>query len=230
MNDNFSSIKNIFGLYSRQIIDLGQKTMIKLSKLKVLILFVRGLGIEISKNIILAGPESVTIFDPNITKINDLNSNFYLKEEFVNEKRRDEAVIYNLKNLNEFVKVDFLKDNTLNDIIKIIPKNYDAVILTELISQKKSIEIDDVCRKNNIPFIYTAALGLTGFIFTDFGNEHKIYEKSNKELKKYMIKNITKEKNGICEIIRDEKESGKFFEKYVIFKNIEGMTELNIEN
>ena len=160
MNDNFSSIKNIFGLYSRQIIDLGQKTMIKLSKLKVLILFVRGLGIEISKNIILAGPESVTIFDPNITKINDLNSNFYLKEEYINRKRRDEAVIYNLKNLNEFVKVDFLKDNTLNDIIKIIPKNYDAVILTELISQKKSIEIDDVCRKNNIPFIYTAALGL----------------------------------------------------------------------
>ena len=230
MDEDFSSIKNIFGLYSRQIIDLGQKTMIKLSKLKVLILFVRGLGIEISKNIILAGPESVTIFDPNITKINDLNSNFYLKEEFANVKRRDEAVIYNLKNLNEFVKVDFLKDNTLDDIIKIIPKNYDAVILTELISQKKSIEIDDVCRKNNIPFIYSAALGLTGFIFTDFGNEHKIYEKSNKELKKYIIKNITKEKNGICEIIRDEKESGKFFEKYVIFKNIEGMTELNLEN
>ena len=229
--DNISSpINKNFNLYSRQIVDLGHKTMMKLSKLKVLILFVRGLGIEISKNIILSGPESVTIFDPNITEINDLNSNFYLKEEYVNKKRRDEAVINDLRHLNEFVKVTFLKENNLDDIIQKIPGDYDVVILTELISRKKSIDIDEVCRKNNIPFIYTSALGLTGFIFSDFGNEHKIYEKSNKELKKYIIKNITKDKNGICEIIRNEKDSGKFIEKNVIFKNIEGMTELNFEN
>ena len=230
MDDNDLFIKKNFSLYSRQIIDLGKNIMLKLSKLKILILYVRGLGIEISKNIILAGPESVTIFDPNITKINDLNSNFYLKEEYINRKRRDEAVINKLQNLNQYVKVDYLKENTLDDIIKFIPKNYDVVVLTELISQKKSTEIDKICRKNNIKFIYTAALGLTGFIFSDFGKEHKIYEKSNKEIKKYIIKNITKEKNGICEIIRDDKESGKFNEKYVIFKNIEGMTELNFEN
>ena len=230
MEDNDLFIKKNFSLYSRQIIDLGKNIMLKLSKLKILILYVRGLGIEISKNIILAGPESVTIFDPNITKINDLNSNFYLKEEYINRKRRDEAVINKLQNLNQYVKVDYLKENTLDDIIKFIPKNYDVVVLTELISKKKSTEIDKICRKNNIKFIYTAALGLTGFIFSDFGKEHKIYEKSNKEIKKYIIKNITKEKNGICEIIRDDKESGKFNEKYVIFKNIEGMTELNFEN
>ena len=229
MEEDFPSIKKNFGLYSRQILDLGKNTMIKLSKLKVLIIFVRGLGIEISKNIILAGPESVTIFDPNITKINDLNSNFYLKEEFVNKKRRDEAVIDKLKKLNDLVKVNFLKEQALDDVIKIIPKNYDIVILTELISQKKSIEFDECCRKNKISFIYTAALGLTGFIFTDFGEEHKIYEKSNKEVKKYIIKNITKEKNGICKIINDGNELRKFSEKYVIFKNIEGMTELNFE-
>lgn len=227
---DFPSINKNFGLYSRQIIDLGQNTMMKLSKLKVLILFVRGLGIEISKNIILAGPKSVSIFDPNITEIKDLNSNFYLKEEDVNKKRRDEATIENLKKLNEFVEVDYIKEKKLDDLIKYIPKNYDVVVLTELVSQQKSIEIDEICRNNNISFIYTAVLGLTGFIFSDFGSEHKIYEKSNKELKKYIIKNITKEKNGICEIIIDDKDSRKFYEKYVIFKNIEGMTELNFEN
>ena len=228
--DAFSSINKNFSLYSRQIIDLGQNTMLKLSKLKVLIIFVRGLGIEVSKNIILSGPKSVSIFDPNITDISDLNSNFYLTEEDVNKNRRDEAVIKNLKNLNEFVEVNYIKENKLDDLMKLIPNNYDVVVLTELISQTVSIEIDDICRSNNIPFIYTAALGLTGFIFTDFGKEHKIIEKSNKELKKFIIKNITKEKNGICEIIRDDKESRKYFEKYVIFKNIEGMTELNFEN
>ena len=87
MDDNDLFIKKNFSLYSRQIIDLGKNIILKLSKLKILILYVRGLGIEISKNIILAGPESVTIFDPNITKINDLNSNFYLKEEYINPKK-----------------------------------------------------------------------------------------------------------------------------------------------
>lgn len=36
----------------------------------------RGLGIEIAKNKILAGPNSISIYDPNITKINVLSSNF----------------------------------------------------------------------------------------------------------------------------------------------------------
>ena len=228
--DDFPSINKNFSLYSRQIIDLGQNTMTKLSKLKVLILFMRGLGNEISKNIILAGPKSVSIFDPNITELNDLNSNCYLKEEDVNKKRRDESVIENLQNLNELVEVNYIKEDGLDDLIKLIPKNYDVVVLTELIPQKEGIEIDEICRNNNIPFIYTAALGLTGFIFTDFGLEHIIYEKSNKEPNKYIIKNITKEKNGICEIVKDDKEFRNFFEKYVIFKNIEGMSELNYES
>ena len=114
--DAFSSINKNFSLYSRQIIDLGQNTMLKLSKLKVLIIFVRGLGIEVSKNIILSGPKSVSIFDPNITDISDLNSNFYLTEEDVNKNRRDEAVIKNLKNLNEFVEVNYIKENKLDDL------------------------------------------------------------------------------------------------------------------
>ena len=55
-------------LYSRQIGVFGMETMGKLIKLKILILGMRGLGIEVAKNIILSGPQSVTIYDPEITK------------------------------------------------------------------------------------------------------------------------------------------------------------------
>ena len=56
----------------------------------ILIYGMRGLGIEIAKNIILSGPNRVTIFDPNIAKINDLTANFYLtKDDIENQKRRD---------------------------------------------------------------------------------------------------------------------------------------------
>ena len=51
-------------LYSRQIGTFGLETMGKLIKLKVLIVGMRGLGVECAKNLILAGPASVDIYDP----------------------------------------------------------------------------------------------------------------------------------------------------------------------
>jgi ubiquitin-activating enzyme E1 len=43
-------------LYSRQIGTYGAETMGKLIKMKVLVQGLRGLGVEVSKNLILAGP------------------------------------------------------------------------------------------------------------------------------------------------------------------------------
>jgi ubiquitin-activating enzyme E1 len=40
------------------------ETMGKLIKMNVLIIGCRGLGVETAKNLILAGPASVTIYDP----------------------------------------------------------------------------------------------------------------------------------------------------------------------
>jgi ubiquitin-activating enzyme E1 len=44
-------------LYSRQIFTYGIDTMDKIINLKILIIGLRGLGIEIAKNIILTGPK-----------------------------------------------------------------------------------------------------------------------------------------------------------------------------
>jgi ubiquitin-activating enzyme E1 len=52
----------------------------KLIKMRVLIVGLRGLGVECAKNLILAGPAQVVLYDPTIVKINDLGSNFYVKE------------------------------------------------------------------------------------------------------------------------------------------------------
>ena len=70
-------------LYSRQIGTFGLETMGTLMKMNVLIVGCQGLGVETAKNLILAGPKSVTIYDPTLVSINDLGSNFYLKEENV---------------------------------------------------------------------------------------------------------------------------------------------------
>ena len=87
-------------LYSRQIGAFGMDVMGKLLKLKVLIVGMRGLGVETAKNIILCGSYSVDIYDPNLVQINDLGSNFYLSQDDINKKNRDEACKNNLSLLN----------------------------------------------------------------------------------------------------------------------------------
>lgn len=80
-------------LYSRQIGTFGLETMGKLVKMKVLIIGMRGLGVEIAKNLILAGPNSVTIYDPTQVAIADMGANFYISESDVGNKTRAEASV-----------------------------------------------------------------------------------------------------------------------------------------
>ena len=55
-------------LYWRQIFIYPVETMKQIINLKYLLIGLRGLGIEITKNIILAGPKEVSISDKNIWK------------------------------------------------------------------------------------------------------------------------------------------------------------------
>ena len=64
--------------YSRQIYTYGYETMKNLSKLKILIVGLRGLGMEIAKNLILSGPKEIYLYDKNKITIFDLGSGLYL--------------------------------------------------------------------------------------------------------------------------------------------------------
>jgi ubiquitin-activating enzyme E1 len=226
-------------LYSRQIGTFGMKTMGKLIKLKILIIGMRGLGAEVAKNIILSGPESVTIFDPVITSINDLSSNFNLSEEDVNKKLRDEASLDKLKELNPHVNVSLLRfEKPFNNIFEYTNAlcekvlQFDVVVFTELQACSLLCQVNNICRKNNIKFIYACCLGLAGYIFTDFGDKHTIFEESGGAPTTYNIKSITKDtkdKKGLVTIDNEKGENNfSIGENCTIkFSDIEGMTELN---
>lgn len=57
-------------LYSRQIGAFGIETMRKLITMRVIIVGLKGVGIEIAKNLILAGPGSVVLCDDGLTEVN----------------------------------------------------------------------------------------------------------------------------------------------------------------
>ena len=209
-------------LYSRQIAAYGSNAMNKISQLKILIYGIRGLGIEISKNIILAGPKKVTIFDNNLITIKDLCSNFYISEEDIGQ-RRDEVSLKKLKELNPAVECNFLKDSN-NNFSEII-EGYDIFVSTEIMEIDEIKNLSEICHKKKKGFIYSLVFGLTFFCFVDFG-EHIIKNSNNSESKKYFIKTITKGKNTQITIDNEfdilELNEGDF----VLFKDIKGMKEL----
>ncbi len=53
----------------------------------------RGLGVECAKNLILAGPALVDLYDPTVVSVNDMGSNFYIKEAQIGSTSRAQASV-----------------------------------------------------------------------------------------------------------------------------------------
>ena len=111
---------------------------------------IRTYGIEITKNIILSNPYKVAIFDDEICKINDLGCNYFLTKENVTKKeRRDEACLKKLSDLNPATRV-YIENNYFSQI-----KDFDVVIITEMMKSDIIKKINKECHENNKGFIYT---------------------------------------------------------------------------
>ena len=81
-------------------------------------------------------------------------------------------------------------------------------------------------RKNR--FILSLELGIFGYVFVDFGDSFTIQDETGDEVKEYLIKDISKEKNGKVSI--NTKFSGNIkltSNDLISFKEIVGMVELN---
>src|SRR4051812_23261855 len=113
-------------LYSRQIGTYGMETMGKLIQMRVLIHGLRGLGCEVAKNIILAGPKEVALHDSVKTSLRDLGANFYLSESDIGFKTRAEGSIKKLNELNPYVKVDIIGGDC-SEILKHV-ENFDVIV------------------------------------------------------------------------------------------------------
>merc|ERR1712226_631968 len=73
-------------LYSRQLYTLGKSAMLEMRKTKVLISGMGGLGVEIAKNVILAGVKEVCVHDVTATTISDLSTQYYLTKPDIGKK------------------------------------------------------------------------------------------------------------------------------------------------
>ena len=92
-------------LYSPQLYVLGHEAKRRMAGATVLIVGIKGLGVEIAKNVVLGGVKSVTLHDDTPTQMADLSAQFFLSESDIGFSRAARAAPH-LAELNQYVPVN----------------------------------------------------------------------------------------------------------------------------
>lgn len=213
-------------LYSRQLYVLGKEAMLKMQKANVLIVGLRGLGIEIAKNVALAGVKALDLYDPFNAELKDLSSQFFLNENEDLGVPRDVSSQRKLVELNSYVPINTIRfpNNTITEDLEKLLKYQVIVLTSDLVSLKDKLIINDFCHKNGVCFISTDTNGLFANVFVDFGEEFQVIDGNGEELKNGMISYI--ENSGIITTLnatRHNLDDGC----YVQFSEVEGIDYLN---
>lgn len=133
--------------------------------MRVFIYGITGLGIEVAKNLILAGPKQVSIYDPSTVTIQDVGHNFYCRNEHVGKISRAEASLSQLKGLNPSVNVSVAESSS----IQFVSENFECVVVIDQYNKDYLVQLNKATHSKGIGFILAGNLGLYGYTFVDFG-------------------------------------------------------------
>uniref|UniRef100_A0A667WQ22 E1 ubiquitin-activating enzyme n=1 Tax=Myripristis murdjan TaxID=586833 RepID=A0A667WQ22_9TELE len=208
------------GLYSRQLYVLGHDAMKRMQNSNVLISGMRGLGVEIAKNVILGGVKSVTVHDQGVAEWRDLSSQFYLREEDLG-KNRAEVSQPRLAELNSYVPVAAYTGALTDDYLT----QFQVVVLTNSTLEEQQ-HVGEFCHSKSIKLVIADTRGLFGQLFCDFGEEMMVYDTNGEQPLSAMISMITKDTAGVVTCL-DEARHGFESGDFVTFTEVQGMTELN---
>jgi len=210
------------GLYSRQLYVMSHEAMAKITSTDVLIIGMKGLGVETAKNIILAGVKSVVVYDNEPTAIADLSSQFFLSESDVG-KPRGPSCASKLAELNNYVEVR-AHTGSLDDGFL---KNFHVIVVTDQ-PLALQLKINDFAHANKIHFISTESRGVFGNIFTDYGDDFTVFDTTGEAPVANMIASVTvdAEGKGLVTIVDEQRlqfEDGEV----VSFSEVGGLPKLN---
>ncbi|RYP58249.1 hypothetical protein DL769_009042 [Monosporascus sp. CRB-8-3] len=208
-------------LYSRQLYVLGHEAMKRMGASNVLIVGLKGLGVEIAKNIALAGVKSLTLYDPTPVAIADLSAQFFLHPEDVG-KPRDTTTAPRVAELNAHTPVHIHESPSLGNDFSQFDK-YQVVVLTNTPLNLQQA-IGDYCHSKGIYVVVADTFGLFGSVFCDFGKQFTCLDPTGENPVNGIVAGIDEE--GLVSAL-DETRHGLEDGDYVTFSEIEGMEGLN---
>eukprot|EP00636_Phaeomonas_parva_P016964 CAMPEP_0118851010 /NCGR_PEP_ID=MMETSP1163-20130328/608_1 /TAXON_ID=124430 /ORGANISM="Phaeomonas parva, Strain CCMP2877" /LENGTH=1388 /DNA_ID=CAMNT_0006783265 /DNA_START=379 /DNA_END=4545 /DNA_ORIENTATION=+ len=205
--------KAFMDLYSRQIGAFGIETMSKLVNMKVLIYGLGGVGIETAKNLVLAGPGTVTLTQDQNPTINQTRTKTQSREEDVGSPRA-RVCAPRLQELNALVRVGVHEGGLTEELVG----QHDMLVITspdlgreELIRwntfcRQHEVVVPDargkrVSRQSPIKFICAAAMGALSYVFSDFGDDFLVNDETGEPTVSRTITGISCEEDGIIQLV-----------------------------
>uniref|UniRef100_A0A8U7NXR6 E1 ubiquitin-activating enzyme n=1 Tax=Corvus moneduloides TaxID=1196302 RepID=A0A8U7NXR6_CORMO len=199
---------------------LGHEAMKRMQTSNVLVSGLRGLGVEVAKNLVLGGVKSVTLHDPEPASWSDLASQFYLREEDVGRSRA-EATLPRLAELNSYVAVSSSREPLSQELLG----TFQVVVLTNS-PLEEQLWVGDFCHSHGIKLVVADTRGLFGQLFCDFGEDMVVSDANGEQPLSAMVSMVTKGCPGEVTCL-DEARHGFESGDFVTFTEVEGMEELN---
>jgi ubiquitin-activating enzyme E1 len=231
-----SSVEIDESLYSRQLYVMGHEAQARMASSSVLIAGLSGLGVEVAKNVILAGVKSVTLYDNQSCSWDDLSSQFYLSESDIGQNRATVSAA-KLTELNPYVHVSLASSN--ESVLSIIHHNnegkgeagtttanrFNVVVLIDF-PLSVQLEVSEYCHTHGIAVIIGDAKGVCGQIFCDFGNSFVVNDSNGEPAATALLAGITKDVRGLVTVLEETRHNLNTGD-VIILNDIIGMTELN---
>jgi molybdopterin-synthase adenylyltransferase len=154
--------------FSRQTIlpEIGEKGQIKISRAKIIIVGVGALGTAAAELLIRAGVQNLTLIDPDVIELSNLQRQNLFDETDLN-KHKVEVAKGKLSKINQEARI-VAKTVELNEknIKEIIEKENTDLILDCTDNMKTRFLINDYCKENSIIWIFSSVAGTKGMLAT----------------------------------------------------------------
>lgn len=172
------------GLYSRQLHVLGKEAMEKMANSNVLVVGLNGLGVEITKNVALAGVKSITLWDNTPATLADLATQYYLGPQDVGQPRAA-ACVKRLAELNQYTPVTVAAaDATLEGVLA----GVSVVVVADAAALEYAhgeieglVKLNEAARQLGKSFIWAQTNGLAGLIFNDLGSQFTVVDTNGEQ-------------------------------------------------
>lgn len=175
--------------WSRYIGAMGIEAVAKQAEAVVYIDQLGGLGIEIAKNIMLAGCKELILGPTGAPDYADLASQFFIDEKDVREStKRGRATLckQKLQELNPYVRVTLIDEAEFAKESFLIDRQVRIAVFTDALKHGKKnaelVRLNERLRASGIYTILADQSGVFSRIITDFGQSHTVIDKDGEDI------------------------------------------------
>jgi len=135
----------------------------------------QGVGLEVSKNLVLAGVKSVSIVDDAGVDASDLGSHFYAVSDRMGS--RGTQSIAGIQDLNGLCRVKSVSAAGDASLEAIECGAYDCVVCCQ--GAAIAVAVSEACRRAaiRVPFVWVRCVGARFLVFDDFGDDFPVADR-----------------------------------------------------